>query len=103
MPHRSALVIRADEFIVCRHPNAVLNNALVLAAEDLRPARHVFHDTAAFALWCRDEDDDTIAVLDAEGFQRDVTTRPMRCNLEIIAAMRSLMFSSRSMSLGPPS
>ena len=63
----------------------------------------MFDDTAAFALWCRDEDDDTIAVLDAEGFQRDVTTRPMRCNLEIIAAMRSLMFSSRSMSLGPPS
>jgi hypothetical protein len=70
-------VVRAEGFIACRHPNAVFNN-LVLCAGAIGPARCVFDDVASFALWCRDDDVETAAALEAAGFRRDVTT--VRCD-----------------------
>jgi ribosomal protein S18 acetylase RimI-like enzyme len=41
----------------------------------------LYDGAGSFALWCCDDDIDTAAALDSAGFRRDVTTRPMRCDL----------------------
>ena len=80
VPHPSARVVRGDGFAGCRHPNAVFNNAVVLVPHAVRSAQRLFDDDP-FALWCRGDDITTAAALVSAGFRRDVTTRPMRCNL----------------------
>lgn len=81
VPHPSATIVRGDGFAGCRHPNAVFNNAVVLAPHAVNSARRFFDDAESFALWCRGDDTPTASALESAGFHRDVTTRPMRCNL----------------------
>jgi GNAT superfamily N-acetyltransferase len=84
VPHPSARVVRGQGFAACRHPNVMLNNAVVLAPPAVVPARRVFDDAASFALWCRADDVETAAAVAAAGLRRDVTTCAMRCELSAV-------------------
>jgi GNAT superfamily N-acetyltransferase len=53
----------------------------VLAAGAVGPAEAVYAGTGGYALWCRDDDGDTAAVLAGRGYGRAETTRPMVCRL----------------------
>ncbi|HEY9375940.1 MAG TPA: GNAT family N-acetyltransferase [Jiangellaceae bacterium] len=80
VPHPDAVVIRGKGFIAARFPYPVLNNAVLTDLSTLDAVRAVYRG-AEYAVWTELADRHLADVMQAGGFRRDVTTRPMLCHL----------------------
>lgn len=81
VPHAGAVVVRGEGFIAARFPYPVLNNAVVTRPTALAAIRDVYTGVDTYAVWSEFADRRLAELLLTEGFRRDVTTRPMLCQL----------------------
>ncbi|MGK5684342.1 GNAT family N-acetyltransferase [Actinoplanes sp. URMC 104] len=84
-PRAEAAVTEGDGFVAARFAESVFNNAVVLRPDAVAPAEAVYGGTTEYALWCRDDDPGTAAVLARRGYRVTEVTRPMRCDLADVA------------------
>jgi ribosomal protein S18 acetylase RimI-like enzyme len=81
VPHADAVVVRGDGFAAARFPFPVLNNAVLSRPSALPEINDVYAGVDDYAVWSELADRRLAATLEAAGFRRDVTTRPMLCRL----------------------
>jgi ribosomal protein S18 acetylase RimI-like enzyme len=81
VPHPDAVVVRGKGFVAARFPYSILNNAVLLDPAALDAVRDVYAGVDEYAVWSELADRRLAEVLQASGFRRDVTTRPMVCRL----------------------
>jgi ribosomal protein S18 acetylase RimI-like enzyme len=80
-PHQDAVVVRGAGFVAARFPYPVLNNAVLTDPSALADVRDIYTGVAEYAVWSELADQHMARLLEAGGFRRDVTTRPMLCCL----------------------
>jgi ribosomal protein S18 acetylase RimI-like enzyme len=81
VPHAGAVVVRWEGFVAARFPYPVLNNAILTRPTALNAIRNVYAGVEEYAVWSEFADRHLAGILESEGFRRDVTTRPMLCDL----------------------
>ena len=81
VPHADAVVVRGDGFVAARFPYPVLNNAILTRPTALDAIRNIYAGVDEYAVWSEFADRPLAEILETEGFRRDVTTRPMLCQL----------------------
>ena len=81
VPHPDAVVVHGAGFIAARFPYPVLNNAVLANPSALPAVLDVYAGVDEYAVWGELADRRFADVLQAGGFRRDVTTRPMLCHL----------------------
>lgn|GEM_PF-4422312 len=82
-PHPTAVLDRGFAFIAMRHPDPVLNNAIVRTPDALPLVLEFFAGINTFAVWVAESDASPAlsTLLRDEGLRPDISTRPMIATL----------------------
>lgn len=78
-----AVVVRSSDLLALRHPDPVLDNAVLLRPAGLAQALDLLADAPSPAVWTAIDDAATTAAVRAVGWRSDTTTTPMVRRLDL--------------------